>query len=52
MIGSTTAVKSGQLCGNADTFIPIFSTDTLDFIPFFSNRYFSRRENDIVFVLT
>ena len=24
-------VKGGQLCGNADTFIPVFSADTLDF---------------------
>ena len=32
-IGSTIAVKSGQLGGgNADTFIPIFSADTLDFL--------------------
>ena len=25
------AVKSGQLGGNADTFTPIFSADTLEF---------------------
>ena len=25
------AVKSGQLGGNADTFMPIFSADTLEF---------------------
>ena len=25
------AVKSGQLGGNADTFMPIFSPDTLEF---------------------
>ena len=31
-IGSTIAVKSGQLGGNADTFMPIFSADTLDFL--------------------
>ena len=31
-IGSTIAVKSGQLGGNADTFVPIFSADTLDFL--------------------
>ena len=26
------AVKSGQLGGNVDTFMPIFSADTLDFL--------------------
>ena len=26
------AVKSGQLGGNTDTFMPIFSADTLDFL--------------------
>ena len=31
-IGSTIAVKSGQQGGNADTFMPIFSTDALDFL--------------------
>ena len=31
-IGSTVAVKSGQLGGHADTFMPIFSADTLDFL--------------------
>ena len=31
-IGSTIAVKSSQLGGNADTFMPIFSADTLDFL--------------------
>ena len=31
-IGSTVAIKSGQLGGNADTFMPIFSADTLDFL--------------------
>ena len=30
-IGSTIAIKSGQLGGNADTFMPIYSADTLDF---------------------
>ena len=30
-IGSIIAVKSGQLCGNADTFMPIFSANTLGF---------------------
>ena len=25
-------VKSGQLGGNSDTFMPIFSADTLDFL--------------------
>ena len=29
-IGSTIAVKSGELGGNADTFMPIFSADTRD----------------------
>ena len=29
---STIAVKSGQLGGNADTFMSIFSADTLDFL--------------------
>ena len=29
--GSTTAVNSGQLGGNEDTFMPIFSADTLGF---------------------
>ena len=28
----TIAVKSGQLGSNADTFMPIFSADTLDFV--------------------
>ena len=32
IIGSTIAVKSGQMVGNADTFIPIFSADTLGFV--------------------
>ena len=32
VIGSTTPVKSGQLGGNADTFMLIFSADTLDFL--------------------
>ena len=27
-MGSTIVVKSGQLGGNADTFMPIFSVDT------------------------
>ena len=31
-ISSTITVKSGQLGGNADTFMPIFSADTLDFL--------------------
>ena len=31
-IGSTIAVKSGQLGCNADTFMLIFSADTLDFL--------------------
>ena len=31
-IGSTIAVKSGELGGNTDTFMPIFSVDTLDFL--------------------
>ena len=31
-MGSTVAVKSGQLGGNADTFVPIFSAYTLDFL--------------------
>ena len=26
------AIKSGQLGGNADTFMPMFSVDTLDFL--------------------
>ena len=30
-IGSTIAIKSGQLGGNADTFMPIYSADPLDF---------------------
>ena len=30
-IGRTMAVKSGQLGGNVDTFISIFSADTLGF---------------------
>ena len=30
--GSTMAVKSCQLGGNADTFMPIFSADTLGFL--------------------
>ena len=30
-IGSTGAVKSGQLGGNEDTFMPIFPADTLGF---------------------
>ena len=29
---STIAVKIAQLGGNADTFMPIFSADTLDFL--------------------
>ena len=32
MIGSTIAVKSGQLGGNTDTFMPIFSAGTLDLL--------------------
>ena len=31
-IGSTIAVKCAQLGVNADTFMPIFSADTLDFL--------------------
>ena len=31
-MGSTITVKSGQLGGNADTFMSIFSADTLDFL--------------------
>ena len=31
-VGGTIAVKSGQLGGNADTSVPIFSADTLDFL--------------------
>ena len=31
-IGSTIALKSGQLGGNAHTFMPLFSLDTLDFL--------------------
>ena len=31
-IGSTKAIKSDQLGGNADTFILIFPADTLDFL--------------------
>ena len=31
-ISSNITVKSGQLGGNADTFMPIFSADTLDFL--------------------
>ena len=31
-IGSTIAVNIGQLGGNVDTFIPIFSANTLDFL--------------------
>ena len=31
-IGSITAIKNGQLGGNVDTFMPIFSADTLDFL--------------------
>ena len=31
-IGSTIAVKRVQLGGNANTFMPIFSADTLDFL--------------------
>ena len=31
-IGSTIAIKSDPLGGNADTFIPIFPADTLDFL--------------------
>ena len=30
--GNTIAVKSGELGGNADTFMPIFSVDTLYFL--------------------
>ena len=30
-IGSTVAVKSGQLGGKADIFMPMFSADTLGF---------------------
>ena len=30
--GSTIAVKNGQLSGNADTFMPIFSADTHEFL--------------------
>ena len=44
-IGSTIAVKSGQLGGNADTFMPIFSADTLDFLV----TYIPRRGNNTFF---
>ena len=47
-IGSTIAVKSGQLGGNADTFMPIFSADTLDFLV----TYIPRRGNNTFFLVT
>ena len=31
-MSSTITLKSSQLRGNADTFMPIFSADTLDFL--------------------
>ena len=42
------AVKSGQLGGNADTFMPIFSADTLDFLV----TYIPRRRNNTFFQVT
>ena len=47
-IGCTIAVKSGQLGGNTDIFIPIFSADTLGF----AVAIYAELEMEIQFVKT
>ena len=42
------AGKSGQLGGNTDTSMPIFSAETLDFLI----TYIPRRGNKILFLVT
>ena len=44
------AAKSSPLGGIADTFMPIFSPDTLDFLVY--NRYIPRRGNNTFFLVT
>ena len=49
-IVSTIAAKSGPLGGIADTFMPMLSAYTFDFLVY--NRYIPRRGNNTFFLVT